>query len=181
MPLQGSAGALVRARYRPPGAWQVQRPRFLSVARAAAMLSVSEQLVFRRIAAEDFPAIRIAHEGRKGRLVVPARALDELEYVAGAPESVEPSSDPLSDAAPSRPFFRVGEAARLFGIHVQTLYRLIDDERFPAVRVGARIVVPAKPIDEMEQTTLRDWAVVEAADWVTDAAGSGRMRLGVVS
>ncbi|MEQ7007668.1 helix-turn-helix domain-containing protein [Actinopolymorpha sp. B17G11] len=47
--------------------------RFFSVAEVARMLGMSEMTLYRAIHAGEFPAIRI-----RGRLIVPAKALDEI-------------------------------------------------------------------------------------------------------
>jgi excisionase family DNA binding protein len=54
-----------------------EAPRFLSVAAAAHALGTSEMTLYRAIQAGEFPAIRI-----RGRLIVPARALDVLAEAA---------------------------------------------------------------------------------------------------
>jgi excisionase family DNA binding protein len=48
--------------------------RFHSVAVAAEILDVSEVTLYRAIHAGDFPAVKV-----RGRYVVPAKALDQLE------------------------------------------------------------------------------------------------------
>ena len=60
--------------------------RFFSVAEAAAILKVSEVTIYREIAAGDFPAVKF-----RGRYVVPAKAIDQLE------------ADALARCAPSEP------------------------------------------------------------------------------
>jgi hypothetical protein len=47
-----------------------------------------------------------------------------------------------------------------------TLYRAIDENAFPAIRVRNRLTVPAKAIDDMEEAALETRSVVNAADWV---------------
>jgi excisionase family DNA binding protein len=49
-------------------------PRFFSVAQVAEILGVSEVTIYREIGAGEFPAVKI-----RGRYVVPAKALDQLE------------------------------------------------------------------------------------------------------
>jgi excisionase family DNA binding protein len=49
-------------------------PRFFSVAQVADILGVSEVTIYREITAGEFPAAKI-----RGRYVVPAKALDQLE------------------------------------------------------------------------------------------------------
>ena len=51
--------------------------RFMTVAEAASLLGVSESTLFRAIRAGDFPAIKV-----RGRYVVPAKAIDDLESSA---------------------------------------------------------------------------------------------------
>lgn len=51
--------------------------RFYTVAEVAAELGLSEPTVYRAIRAGEFPAIRV-----RGRYVVPARAIDEMENAA---------------------------------------------------------------------------------------------------
>jgi excisionase family DNA binding protein len=51
--------------------------RFFAVAEAAAMLGLSEPTLYRAIRAGEFPAIRV-----RGRYVVPAKAIDEMESSA---------------------------------------------------------------------------------------------------
>jgi len=52
-------------------------PRFYSVAQVAQMLGMSAMTVYRAISAGEFPAVRI-----RGRLIVPAKAIDEMAEVA---------------------------------------------------------------------------------------------------
>lgn len=48
--------------------------RFYSVAEAAKLLKISEVTIYREIAEGDFPALKF-----RGRYVIPARAIDQLE------------------------------------------------------------------------------------------------------
>lgn len=50
-----------------------QPPSFYSVAETARMLGTSEMTLYRAIAADQFPAVRI-----RGRLIVPARAIQAM-------------------------------------------------------------------------------------------------------
>ena len=56
---------------------QRPRPRFHTVAEAAAILRTSEFTLYRAIHAGEFPAIKT-----RRRYVIPARALDEMEDAA---------------------------------------------------------------------------------------------------
>ena len=58
-------------------------PAFYSVAATARMLGASEMTVYRAIQAGEFPALRI-----RGRIVVPARALEALTEEAVSRRSV---------------------------------------------------------------------------------------------
>jgi excisionase family DNA binding protein len=58
-------------------------PRFYSVAEVARMFGMSPMTVYRAIAAGEFPAMRI-----RGRLIVPAQAIDEMVGAAVADQSV---------------------------------------------------------------------------------------------
>ncbi|MGH3321326.1 MAG: helix-turn-helix domain-containing protein [Streptosporangiaceae bacterium] len=51
--------------------------RFFSVAEVARMFGMSQMTVYRAIAAEEFPAVRI-----RGRLIVPAAAIDAMTEAA---------------------------------------------------------------------------------------------------
>lgn len=61
----------------------VRGPRFLSVAAVARILGVSEVTLYRAIAAGEFPAVRI-----RGRLIVPAGAVEAMAEMALAEQSV---------------------------------------------------------------------------------------------
>lgn len=56
---------------------RTDRKRFFTVAEAAELMGLSEPTVYRAIRAGEFPAIKI-----RGRYVVPARAIDEMEASA---------------------------------------------------------------------------------------------------
>jgi excisionase family DNA binding protein len=49
-----------------------------SVPEAAALLSVSQEHLYRLIHADAFPAVRMALSGSQGRYVIPARAVERL-------------------------------------------------------------------------------------------------------
>ncbi|WP_328796089.1 helix-turn-helix domain-containing protein [Halosaccharopolyspora lacisalsi] len=52
-------------------------PRFYNVAQVARMFQMSTMTLYRAIAAGEFPAVRI-----RGRLIVPAKAIDEMVEAA---------------------------------------------------------------------------------------------------
>ncbi len=58
-------------------------PRFYSVAQVARMFGMSPVTLYRAIRAGEFPAVRI-----RGRLIVPAKALDAMADAALAEQTV---------------------------------------------------------------------------------------------
>ena len=57
--------------------------KFYSVAEAAQMFGMSPMTLYRAIAAGEFPAVRI-----RGRLIVPAKAVEAMADVATAEQTV---------------------------------------------------------------------------------------------
>lgn len=61
-----------------------------SVPEAAALLSISQEYLYRLIQNDGFPAVRMRIGGRQGRYVVPAKALERLlDSAASANTCVE--------------------------------------------------------------------------------------------
>ncbi|MGE0298625.1 MAG: helix-turn-helix domain-containing protein [Pseudonocardia sp.] len=60
-----------------------ETPRFFSVPEVARIFGMSPVTVYRAIAAGEFPAVRI-----RGRLIVPAKAVEEMAEVAMAEHAV---------------------------------------------------------------------------------------------
>lgn len=58
-------------------------PRFYSVAEVAEIFGMSTMTVYRAIAAGEFPAVRV-----RGRLIVPAKAVDAMADAAVADRTV---------------------------------------------------------------------------------------------
>lgn len=58
-------------------------PRFYSVSEVAQMFGMSSMTVYRAIAAGEFPAVKI-----RGRLIVPARAVEAMAEAAVAERTV---------------------------------------------------------------------------------------------
>jgi excisionase family DNA binding protein len=56
---------------------EARAKRFYTVAEVAALLGLSDPTVYRAIRAGEFPAIRV-----RGRYVIPAKAIDQLESSA---------------------------------------------------------------------------------------------------
>lgn len=78
------------------------------------------------------------------------------------------------------PTYSVPEAAALLSISQEYLYRLIQGEAFPAVRMRlgtaqGRYVVPAKAVERLLDDTAAGSGCVEAAEWsarwAADTAG----------
>jgi excisionase family DNA binding protein len=69
-------------------------PRFFSVADAARLLGVSSMTLYRQIEAGQFPAIRI-----RSRLVVPAKAIDDMSAAAVAEQTVVDAADFVPEGA----------------------------------------------------------------------------------
>ena len=63
-------------------------------------------------------------------------------------------------------FYSVGQVARMFGMSAMTLYRAIEQDQFPAVRIRGRLIIPARAIDDMVDAAVSDGRQVDAADWV---------------
>ncbi len=51
-----------------------------------------------------------------------------------------------------------------------TLYRVIAAGQFPAVRIGRRLVVPARVLEDMATAALATGMTVDTADWPGGAA-----------
>ncbi|UJW32569.1 hypothetical protein L3Q67_01900 [Saccharothrix sp. AJ9571] len=56
-----------------------------------------------------------------------------------------------------------------------TIYRAIDADEFPAIRIRGRIVVPASAIDAMEAAATETMSLVDAADFTGDSPLDRRM------
>ena len=59
----------------------------------------------------------------------------------------------------------MAELARELGMSQMTLYRVIAAGRFPAVRIGRRLVVPARVLEDMADAALATGSTVDSADW----------------
>lgn len=62
-------------------------------------------------------------------------------------------------------FHSVSTAARILGVSPMTLYRLIAEGAFPAIRIRTRLVIPAKAIEDMANAAIAEQSVVDSADW----------------
>ena len=64
-----------------------------------------------------------------------------------------------------RRWLSVAELARELGMSQMTLYRAIAAGEFPAVRIGRRLVVPARVLDDMAAAALATGTTIDTADW----------------
>ncbi|TDB78409.1 helix-turn-helix domain-containing protein [Micromonospora sp. KC721] len=71
-----------------------EHPRFRSVADTAVILGMSEVTLYRAIHAGQFPAIKV-----RGRFVIPARAIDDMEASALANGLVDAGNYALRTAS----------------------------------------------------------------------------------
>jgi excisionase family DNA binding protein len=60
-------------------------------------------------------------------------------------------------------FYTVPEAARILRVDPATIYRAIRANEFPAVRVRARYVVPARAVERIAAEAARTGACVDVA------------------
>lgn len=65
-----------------------QPPRFYNVSQAAGLLGVSPMTIYREIQLGRFPAVQI-----RGRYLVPAKAIDDMEAAAMTEQSVVSAAD----------------------------------------------------------------------------------------
>jgi excisionase family DNA binding protein len=63
-------------------------------------------------------------------------------------------------------FYNVTQIAKALGTSPMTLYRAINEDKFPAIRIRGRLVIPGLVLDQMIQAALSSGALVDAADWV---------------
>jgi excisionase family DNA binding protein len=72
-------------------------PRFYRVGEAAVILNLSAMTLYRAIQAGEFPAIRV-----RNRIIVPARAIDDIEQAAVTSNSVVDTADFTTPTPPVR-------------------------------------------------------------------------------
>jgi excisionase family DNA binding protein len=71
-----------------------------------------------------------------------------------------------------RKWLSIADLAAELGMSQMTLYRVIAAGEFPAVRIGRRLFIPARVLDEMFEAAMASGRTVTAADWRTgEAAG----------
>lgn len=71
----------------------------------------------------------------------------------------------MSAGDAGRRWLSIAELAAELGMSQMTLYRVIAAGEFPAVRIGRRLFVPARVLDEMGDAALATGRTVTAADW----------------
>ena len=64
-----------------------------------------------------------------------------------------------------REWMSIAELAKELGMSQMTLYRVIAAGEFPAVRIGRRLFVPARVLDQLAESALSTGQLVSAADW----------------
>ncbi|GGP42056.1 helix-turn-helix domain-containing protein [Saccharothrix coeruleofusca] len=69
----------------------------------------------------------------------------------------------LTENAAAPAFYTVREAARILRCNASTLYRAIQDDGFPAVRIRTRYVVPAVAVEQLAQRAAESGGVVDVA------------------
>jgi excisionase family DNA binding protein len=65
----------------------------------------------------------------------------------------------------TRKFLSIAAAAEMLGLSEMTLYRLIQANTFPAVRVGRRLFIPGQALDDLAAAAIATGSVVDAAEW----------------
>jgi excisionase family DNA binding protein len=58
-------------------------------------------------------------------------------------------------------FYTVREAADVLRVAPMTIYRAIQEDAFPAVKIRSRYVIPAKAVEGMAQAAAESGQVVE--------------------
>ncbi|HET6294073.1 MAG TPA: helix-turn-helix domain-containing protein [Kribbella sp.] len=65
----------------------------------------------------------------------------------------------------ARKFLSIAAAAEVLGLSEMTLYRVIQTNSFPAVRVGRRLFIPSQALDDMANEAIASGRVVDSAEW----------------
>jgi excisionase family DNA binding protein len=74
-------------------------------------------------------------------------------------------SEDMKPSEAVRKFLSVAAAAEMLGLSEMTLYRVIQANSFPAVRVGRRLFIPSQALDDMANAAIASGGVVDAAEW----------------
>jgi excisionase family DNA binding protein len=92
---------------------------------------------------------------------------------------VRNSASRAGEATEQPRFYSVKDTARMLGVSEMSIYRAIADGRFPAMRFGKRLIIPAQAFDEMIAAATTNQTVVDVAEWTADASTKVRPRGGV--
>jgi len=71
----------------------------------------------------------------------------------------------MTPTAGDRQWLSISELAKELGMSQMTLYRVIAAGEFPAVRIGRRLFVPARVLDQLAEAALATGHEVSAAEW----------------
>lgn len=85
-----------------------------------------------------------------------------VEQVSQFGDQIPPTP---ADGVPARQLLTIREFAAVAGISAMTVYRLIHAGDFPAVRIGRRLFVPARLMEDLGNAAVAKGRVVTAADW----------------
>jgi excisionase family DNA binding protein len=69
-----------------------------------------------------------------------------------------------------RDWLNVAEMAEVMGVSEMTLYRAIANGEFPAVRIGRRLFIPARLLDQLAEAAISTGRVVTAAEFSGEAS-----------
>ena len=70
-----------------------------------------------------------------------------------------------SDSQTQKKWLDVSEAAAELGVSAMTIYHQVAAKKFPAVRIGDRIRIPAAALTALADEAVRIGAVIDTADW----------------
>ena len=65
----------------------------------------------------------------------------------------------------------IAEAAEMIGVSYNTLWRAIQADEFPAVRIRGRILVPRKAIKMLFDAACASGELIDAAAWTANWTG----------
>jgi excisionase family DNA binding protein len=94
-------------------------------------------------------------------------AVDMLEQIVLRPSSPAAEQQPERSAEkpkqtvapealkPERLAYRVNEAVKLLGLSRGTVYKLIQDEELPVIRLGRRVLIPAVALQALLETSRK--------------------------
>ncbi|MEV4260578.1 helix-turn-helix domain-containing protein [Kribbella sp. NPDC049584] len=69
-----------------------------------------------------------------------------------------------------RQWLTIAEVATELGMAEMTLYRAIAAGAFPAVRIGRRLIIPARVLDQMAEAAVTTGRVVSASEFRVEAS-----------